>query len=420
MTYQEIVEKLTSTGFFSSFAGLYRMKKTMDYFGNPEERLACIHVAGTNGKGSVCAMLHGILKEAGYKVGLFTSPYLHCIRERIRINGEMISEEDMARIGSRVYEYCDKLYEAPNQFELLTIMALLYFEEMNCDLVILETGLGGTYDPTNIIPNPVVSVITNIGLDHCKILGDTIEKIAAAKAGIIKKNRDVVLYPSDKEALDVITACALRQDARIHYVDTDELHGMTPMESYEHFSYKGIEVTLNLLGEHQRKNCAVVLEVIELLNSGNYYISSVDMDNALRKIDWPGRMELLHRGPDIYLDGGHNPQCIEAAMTYFSGRAFAGRKIHIITGIVADKDYSTMLSMLSAMSDDIHFYRFANPRALNDEQYLPLEEMYGLHTTNNVEETLHVLMDILPAEDIILCIGSLYMADEIRRIFGKC
>ncbi len=419
MTYDEIVNRLTSTGFFSSFAGLYRMKKIMDHFDNPEETLACIHVAGTNGKGSVCAMLHGILKEAGYKVGLFTSPYLHCIRERIQINGEMISEDDFAKIGSIAFDYCDKLYEAPNQFELLTIMALLYFREQNCDLVILETGLGGTYDPTNIVPAPLASVIMNIGLDHCKVLGNTIDKIAMAKAGIIKKNCDVVVYPSERASLDIITAQALRQDAKLHFVDPEEIRALAPLQGYEHFMYKGIPVTLNLPGEHQRYNCAVALEVVSLLNSRNYYISAVDMDNALQHVYWPGRMELLHEKPAVYLDGGHNPQCIEAAKAYFQKKEFQGRPLSIVTGIVADKDYETMLTKLSEMSKQLYFYRFSNPRALSDETYRVLEEKYQLCTTDNVEQTLQYLLDTLPKNAIVLCIGSLYMAAEIRSFFGK-
>ncbi len=417
MTYSEIVNKLTSTSFFSSFAGLYRMKKTMEYFGNPEERLSCIHVAGTNGKGSVCSMLHAILKEAGYKVGLFTSPYLHCIRERIQINSEMISETDFARIGNRVMDYCDKLYEPTNQFELLTIMALLYFEEQHCDIVILETGLGGTYDPTNIIPSPIASVITNIGLDHCKILGDTIEKIAVSKAGIIKKNCDVVIYPIEHAAREVITSYALKQDARIHYVDDDEISKKTPIDGYEHFVYKDTEVVLNLLGEHQVRNCSLVLEVIRLLNSRNYFISSADVDTALRTVTWPGRLELLHRKPDVYLDGGHNPQCIAAVSDFIRTRVHDKGKLHIVTGIVSDKDYKQMLKMLSELSSRLYFYRFENPRALTDEEYQPLEERYGLQTTYNIKDTLCYLLETINSDDVILCIGSLYMVDEIRSMF---
>ncbi len=419
MNYDQIVNKLTSTSFFSSFAGLYRMKKTMDHFGNPEAILPTIHVAGTNGKGSVCAMLHDILKAAGYKVGLFTSPYLHCIRERIRINGDMISEEAMARIGTTVCNYCDKLYEPPNQFELLTIMAFLYFVEEHCDIVVLETGLGGTFDPTNIVPNPLASVIMNIGPDHCKILGDTIPKIAAAKAGIIKKRCDVVIYPSDQKAVDVITAVALQQDAKPHLVEKEHIKALPPVPGYEHFSYKGIELYLNLLGEHQRYNCAVALEVIRLLNLRNYFISEEDMKAALKHVDWPGRMELLRSAPDVYLDGGHNPQCMEAAATFFRSERFSGRKLHIFAGFVADKEYETMLLQLKELSSDILLYRFAHPRGLSEEECHRLCEAHGLTLVENATDALTKLVSTCHNEDVILCIGSLYMADEIRSIFKK-
>ena len=235
MTYEEILTKLTSKSFFSQFAGLYRMKKTMEYFGNPEDSLKVIHVAGTNGKGSVSAMLHSVLKEAGYRVGLFTSPYIHDFRERIQINGELIPKESLTAIAEEVMNYTDTLSDAPNQFELLTIIALLYFSRENCDIVVLETGLGGTYDPTNIVPNPLCSVIMNIGLDHCKILGNTIAEIASAKAGIIKKDCNVVLYPSCPEAMEVLMKTAEARNAPVSTVDLALLKPLPAVPHFEHF-----------------------------------------------------------------------------------------------------------------------------------------------------------------------------------------
>lgn len=419
MNYDEALNKLTSKSFFSKFSGLYRMKKTMEHFGNPEERLSIIHVAGTNGKGSVCAMLHSVLMEAGYKVGLFTSPYIHDFRERIQINGKKIPKASLTEIAEKVFEYTDRLYDTPNQFELLTIIALLYFERQGCDVVILETGLGGTFDPTNIVPHPLCSVIMNIGLDHCAILGNTIEEIAAAKAGIIKNGHDVVIYPSCKEAVDVLTSTAFKKNAIPHFVDLDCLKQLDYISQYEHFRYRNYDIRLNLLGKHQQKNCAVAIEVIRLLNKGQFFISDQDITKGLSHVNWPVRMELLHNGPDLYLDGGHNPQCIMAAWEFFKGPAFFGRKIHVVTGMLSDKDYKSMISILKNFAEDIRFYRFENARAISNDDVHALCDEYGLILIDNLEDTILQLVESVNSDEVILCIGSLYMTDRIRSLFKE-
>ncbi len=419
MTYDDILTKLTSKSFFSQFAGLYRMKKTMEYFGNPEESLKVIHVAGTNGKGSVSAMLHSVLKEAGYRVGLFTSPYIHDFRERIQINGELIPKETLTEIATEVMNYTDTLSDVPNQFELLTIIALLYFSREKCDIVVLETGLGGTYDPTNIIPNPLCSVIMNIGLDHCKILGDTIPEIASAKAGIIKKDCDVVLYPSCQEAMEVLMKTAESKNAPVHTVDLALLKPLPAVPHFEHFRYRDYDIELRLLGKHQQKNCATAIEVIRVLNKTDYYISDIDIIRGMANVEWPARMELLNSKPAVYLDGGHNPQCIAAAEEFFATSAFVGRRIHILTGILADKDYRSMLSIMNEFADDITFFRFDHPRAIPEEELIGLCEEFQLKRTDDPEGWIGRYMRKGNEKDVILCIGSLYMTDRIRTFFGK-
>lgn len=419
MTYEEILEKLTGKSFFNRFAGLTRMRKTMAHFGNPEERLSVVHVAGTNGKGSVCAMLHSVLRAAGYKVGLFTSPYIHDFRERIQINGKMISKRKLTELATEVMAYTDRLPEPPNQFELLTIIALLYYEREQCDIVILETGLGGTFDPTNIVPKPLCSVIMNIGLDHCAILGNTLSRIADAKAGIIKDHCDVVMYPSEKEAMDVLTAQALKKNSRIHYVDKELLKELSPIPNAEHFRYKELEIELNLLGKHQQLNCCAALETIAVLNRSRFFISDDDITNGLFRVDWPVRMELLHRKPSVYLDGGHNPQCIEAAKAFFQRAEFSGMRIHVLASMLADKDYRTMLTILKSFAADIHFYRFDHPRAIPEAEIPALCEEFGMEAVTNPEETLKALSKKGKERDLVLIIGSLYLADRIRSIYKK-
>ncbi len=419
MNYEDILTKLTSKSFFSQFAGLYRMKKTMEHFGNPEERLRVIHVAGTNGKGSVSAMLHAVLKEAGYRVGLFTSPFIHDFRERIQINGEMISKEALTEIAAEVMNYTDTLSDAPNQFELLTIIALLYFEREKCDIVVLETGLGGTYDPTNIVPAPLCSVIMNIGLDHCAILGNTIAEIAAAKAGIIKKDCDVVLYPSCAEAVEVLEKTAESKNAPVHTIDLALIKPLPKIDGFEHFRYRDYDIELKLLGRHQQKNCAVAIETIMVLNKMDFYISDIDIIRGMANVEWPARMELMHMRPTVYLDGGHNPQCISAAEEFFSNSAFVGRKIHVLTGILADKDYRSMLTIMDEFADDITFFRFDHPRSIPEETLAELCEEFDLKRTDSPEEWIAKYLKKGSDKDVILCIGSLYMTDRIRTFFGK-
>ncbi|MBQ6661532.1 MAG: bifunctional folylpolyglutamate synthase/dihydrofolate synthase [Lachnospiraceae bacterium] len=414
MTYEEIVNRLTGTEFFSAFAGLYRMHTMLRHFDNPQDAIPCVHVAGTNGKGSVCAILDSVLRRAGYRVGLFTSPYLTDFRERIRVNGEMISKDDLARIGTMMYEYVDSSYMSANQFELLTILALLYFREQKCDVLVLETGLGGTFDPTNAVAAPICSVITNIGLDHCKVLGDTIAKIAAAKAGIIKRERDVCVYPVVREAEDVITQVALSKNAPIHMVDTDELKQLEPIADFEHFSYRGQEYMLALRGKHQQYNAATACEAIRVLNKNGFYISDADVADGLRIVSWPARLERLCARPAVFLDGGHNPQCIRAVTEYFRGTEYKKENITIIAGMVRDKDYRAMLSDLRDLAGTLYFYRFDNKRAIDDAEVDALCEEFSMTRITNLPDAVDSILSAATGKNVLLITGSLYFSSEAR------
>ncbi|MBR5712522.1 MAG: bifunctional folylpolyglutamate synthase/dihydrofolate synthase [Lachnospiraceae bacterium] len=414
MTYEQVLERLTNTEFFSAFAGLYRMRAMLRYFDDPQDAIPCVHVAGTNGKGSVCSVLDSVLRQAGYRVGLFTSPYLVDFRERIRVNGEMIPKEDLARIGTEVYEYLGRSFAPANQFELLTVIAFLYFRHAKCDIVILETGLGGTYDPTNAVSAPLCSVITNIGLDHCKVLGNTIPEIAAAKAGIIKRGRDVCVYPVVREAQDVITEFARRADAPIHVVDCDELVQLPAVSGYEHFSYKGLEVMLSLRGLHQQYNAATAMEAIRVINENGFYISDRDIVCGMKTVKWPARLEKLCAKPVVFLDGGHNPQCMRAVADWFKTGEYAGRPLTVITGMVADKDVRSMLSVVSEMTDKIYFYRFENKRALSEEEVDKLCEEFGMERVYSLAEICETLFSSAGNKDVFLITGSLYLAAEAK------
>ena len=419
MRYDEVLNRLTSTGFFSKSAGLSRMETILAHFGNPEESLKVIHVAGTNGKGSVCAMLHGILTEAGYKTGLYTSPYIHDFRERIQINGEMIPKRKLSAIAEEVFAFTDTLPERPNQFELITVIALLYFSREKCDFVVLETGLGGTFDATNVVKAPVLTVIMNIGLDHCEVLGNTITEIAGAKAGILKPGCNAMFYPSGKEALTVLTKRADKIGAPYIIPDLSELSELKPVSGFEHFKYKGHSYKLNLLGKHQMRNAAVAIEAAGILKKKGIKIPADAVKSALAKISWPVRMELVHRNPDVYIDGGHNPQCIAAVEEFFRDPRFAGRNVHILTGMLGDKDYRTMTDILKKFSEDVYFFRFPHKRAIPEEKMTDFLAEFRLNSTDNPEETLRRLCNSVPKNDIILCVGSLYMTDRLRTFFFR-
>ena len=419
MTYEEVVNKLTNTDFFSAFAGLYGMRNMLRHFDNPQDAIPCVHVAGTNGKGSVCAILDSVLRRAGYRVGLFTSPFLYDFRERIRVNGEMIPEEDLARIGTEMFAFTDKQPAPANQFELLTILALLYFREQKCDIIILETGLGGTFDPTNAVTAPVCSVITNIGLDHCAVLGDTIEKIAAAKAGIIKPNCDVCVYPVCREAETVITSVALRASAPIHFTDPDEVRELEPVPGYEHFSYRGQEITLSLRGKHQQLNAATAWEAIAVLNEKGFYLSDRDIETGMKTVEWPGRLEVLSKKPLIYYDGGHNPQCARAIADWFMQTAFEGKHITVIAGIVENKDYRSMLKIFASFADELYFYRFDNKRALSSEEADKLCEEFNMKRIFQLTDACADYIAKAKKQDVLLITGSLYLAAEAKKAVAE-
>ena len=420
MTYEEVLNRLTNTEFFSAFAGLYRMRNMLRYFDDPQDAIPCVHVAGTNGKGSVCAILDSVLRRAGYRVGLFTSPFLYDFRERIRVNGEPIPQDDLARIGTQMYDYVDKLFTPANQFELLTILALLYFREQKCDIIVMETGLGGTFDPTNAVKRPIVSVITNIGLDHCNVLGDSIEKIAAAKAGIIKQGCDVCVYPVCTEAEAVITQYALRAPAPIHFVDRDEVKELPHIAGYEHFSYKGQEFCLALNGKHQQYNAATAVEALTVINEHGFYISDRDIEDGMRTVVWPGRLEIINKKPVVYYDGGHNPQCAQAVAEFFKTEAFRDKKISVIAGIVKDKDYRTILTTLKSFADNMYFYRFAHKRALTEEEAEALCTEFAMTPVTDLTAAVEEYFSKAGRNDVLLITGSLYLASEAKQAVTQC
>jgi dihydrofolate synthase/folylpolyglutamate synthase len=363
--YQKSIDVLTSQGKFYINLGLERVQAVLEILGNPEKKLKFIHVAGTNGKGSVCAMLSAILKENGLEVGLFTSPHVFEYTERIKINDTEISKENFAQNVLEIIEIAEKNNIHLTEFEILTVVALLYFAKNNVDIVILETGLGGRLDATNIIENNICSVITHIDFDHTERLGDTIEKIVTEKAGIIKQNCPIVTSRNNA-GFEVIKKVAKRKNADIFLVEEPLCHceeGQSPDAAIQKEPYSPIHLFTYspLKGTYQRENLALVLKVIELLNQNGFDVTEENIEEGLKNVKHPCRFEFLEEENTI-IDGAHNPngtKALRESLDYY----FPNQKVRFIFGCLRNKQYSQMMENLFTPNDEIYFYEFSNPNA---------------------------------------------------------
>ncbi len=422
MNYTEALEYIHKISWTGSRPGLERITELCRLIGDPQDKLKFIHVGGTNGKGSFCSMLSSVLIASGRKVGTYTSPYIYRFNERIMINGEPIPDEKLARLTEKVKEQADTMADPPTEFELITALGFLYFAEENCDIVVLEVGLGGRLGATNIIKTPILSVITGISLDHTAILGDTEEKIAAEKAGIIKKGVPVLCGCPAGGARDVITARAREMGCEIHYAKDAPITAMRCVLGETRFDYKSYtDVSIRLCGLYQPYNCASVLDAITVLLKMGIEIDDVAVYHGLKKAKWPARFEILARDPDIIFDGGHNPEGIAAlwdSVSYY----YPGLKVVLLSGVMADKDYPQMAKSLSPLAECVHTFAPANPRALNAGSYAEAFEKCGVTAVPHATayDALASAINEAKAKDLPLIIcGSLYSYAEIRAELSK-
>lgn len=325
-----------------SVPGLHRMQQMLEMMGNPQKKLKFIHIAGTNGKGSTAAMTASILRKAGYRTGLYTSPYIYRFHERMQIDGEQISDEDLVEIAEFVKPLADSLEAHPREFELVCCIAFEYFARKNCDIVVLEVGMGGAFDATNVIECPEAAVITNIGLDHTDFLGNTLEEIAETKAGIFKEGGHAVVYRGTPGVEAVFERIAAEKGITLHKADFEGLRNKSLDlfgQTFDCGERKDIE--LPLLGEHQMFNASVVLSIMDALTQQGWKITEEQIREGLRTVTWPGRFDIVCRDPLFIIDGGHNPQCIDALVKNIEDY-LKDRKVVAITGVLADKDYADM------------------------------------------------------------------------------
>ncbi len=416
MNYSEAIEYIHSVNWTFCKPGLERVNELCSALGDPQDTLKFIHVAGTNGKGSFCAMTDSILRKAGYKVGLFTSPYIVEFNERMRINGENISNVELCELVELIKPIADKMEDKPTEFELITAIAFLYFERHKCDIVVLECGLGGRLDATNVIKTPILSVITGIALDHTSILGDTVEKIAAEKAGIIKGGVPVLWCGKDAGAENVISAKAAETDVPFLKVERSTLciNKMT-LDGTDFDFGERKNINLSLLGTYQPENASNVLTAIDVLKNNGFEIPEKAIYDGMKSVKWHARFEVINRAPIIIADGGHNPEGIDSAVQSIE-KYFGERKVGIITGVMADKDYNYMASRMSSVAEKVFCLTPDNPRALTAEKYAEVFEAIGVEATacSSVDNAVSSAVKWAKENDMpIVSLGSLYMYCEV-------
>lgn len=415
MTINEALTYIHSVCWKGSIPGLGRTRELLGRMGDPQDRLKFIHIAGTNGKGSTAAMLASILRAAGYRTGLYTSPYITCFNERMQVDGQMIPDAELAEITEYVKPHAEAIADHPTEFELVTAIAMEYFARQACDIVVLEVGMGGELDSTNVIRTPEVSVITNIGLDHVEVLGDTLEKIAAAKAGIIKGG-DAVIYRGSQSVEQVFADRCAATGTRLHWADFDSLRLKQSSFAGQIFdcgSRRDLE--LPLLGEHQLRNAAVALATVDALTARGWAITEDQLREGLRTVSWPGRFELLRREPLFFVDGGHNPQCMGALAKNMQDY-LPGYDITALTGVMADKDYMDMYRLVAPCISRFVTVTPSNPRALSAGALAEQLGQLGKPVTAcaSVEEGVRSAMAQTPEGGAVVAFGSLYMVGDIR------
>ncbi|HIT54448.1 MAG TPA: bifunctional folylpolyglutamate synthase/dihydrofolate synthase [Candidatus Fimivicinus intestinavium] len=420
MQYQEAVSYVHSLLRFGVKPGLERMRAMMEALGNPQDRLRFAHVAGTNGKGSTCVMLAEILCASGYKTGLFTSPYVIEFRERMQVNGEMIPQDTFAALIEQIRPVADRLAAQgmqPTEFEVITAAAFLYFEQEKCDIVVLEVGLGGRLDSTNIIKTPLVSVITSVSMDHMNVLGDTLEEIAAEKCGIIKRGGITVSYPGqDARVFRIVYRTALMQSNVLITQNMGDIRIVAEKITGTDIIYNGLHIHIPLIGAHQVSNCMTAILAAEALRSrGLRRITGKTIVSGVAAVRMPARLEVFQTQPLLLLDGGHNADGLhrlaEALRQYLPGR-----RIVAVIGMMADKAYDAAAREIAPLCAEIIATTPSNPRALPARQ-LAQALRAGCGRTRAVESPEEAVSQALHAaqpEDVLLVCGSFYLASDVR------
>lgn len=413
MDYKEAlryIEQLNSKGIS---LGLGRIEELLGLLGNPQEGLRYIHVAGTNGKGSVCAFLDCVLRLAGLRVGRYISPTLYEYRERIQVNGEYISETALANLLTKIQQACVRMTEAglgcPTVFEVETALAFLYFQEQHCDYVLLEVGMGGRLDSTNVIQQPVLSIITTISFDHTRMLGTTLAAIAREKGGIIKAYCPVVIGPQQPEALATLEKLCNVCHVQPVYVQESLMQIQQWSQTGQSFTYGNwSEVKIGLLGDYQCWNAAIALEALQVLQQQESALTDTVILAGMAAARWPGRFEVIHQHPLFVVDGAHNPAGAEALAQTIQ-RHFADKKVWLLLGVFRDKDYKQIAQIMGCCSDTIYCFTPDHERALDAAMLTEAVQPFYRQVINaqTAEKAVQQVLVQVETNDMIVSFGSL-------------
>lgn len=421
MNYDESLSFIHSRLKFGSRPGMERISALCEAFGNPQNDLKYVHVAGTNGKGSVCCMLASVLTQAGYRTGLFTSPYVVDFRERIQVNGRMIGKDELASIISEIKPVTERLSATgiePTEFEIITLAAFLYFKKQGCDIVVLETGLGGKLDSTNIISSSEVSVITSISMDHTEILGDTLMKIAEQKCGIFKRGGTVVSYPQKdftveryikEKAKEAGCSYVQHELSRIRLVQ-QELDGSTVI-------YAGCTFKIPLAGKHQIYNFATAAAALIVLKNKGYEISRQNMIDGISAVSVPARTEIVSRSPLVIIDGGHNAEGMEALCDTVR-KFLSDRKLIAVFGMMRDKDYQRCIGEFAPLCSRMYATTPSNPRSLSSKELAGYLKQYckKVKAVDDPGKAYAAALKKCDKDSAVIVCGSLYLAADVKKI----
>ena len=422
MNYQEARAFLDEVGKSGSVLGLEGMRELLNRLGNPQDELKFIHISGTNGKGSELAFLSEILTKSGYRTGRYISPTLYSYRERIQVDKEMIDRDSLASLTTKVKTAIDSMLadglQSPTVFEVETAISFLYFIQKQCDIVVLETGLGGTLDATNVVTTTVLEVIASIGMDHMMFLGNTLGEIAKNKAGIIKPNTAVVSAKQEPEAEEVVKKVSEEKHATLSIVDPEEIKDVHYRYERQSFSYKNWKnIEISLAGTYQIKNAALALEAVEALRRLGFELSEENVRKGMAGADWRGRFSVIHKDPVVVIDGAHNP----AAATVLKESLeiyFKGKNLYYIFGVFADKDYEKVIELTAPLAKRIVTVQTPdNPRALPAEVLKKAVEKVNPNVTSadSVAKAVEEVKEMTTKDDVVIVFGSLSflsLADE--------
>lgn len=429
MTYEEALNFIYSRRKFAKSSGFERISALLQKLDNPQNDLKFIHVAGTNGKGSVSTAVSSILTAAGLKTGLFTSPFVTTFRERIQTDAKYIDKESFCKITKRISDACEDLSKngiCPTFFETVLAAALVYFKESGCDIAVLEAGIGGKDDSTNIIPPPLAAVITSVSFDHVDVLGNTLFEISSAKCGIIKDGSFVISFPDEnagldfvpqqKESLNVIENTCKQKDCSLFVPDMSAVSDINRTLSKTEFIYDSLPLSINFSGDHQIANAAVSYEVIKALRKKGFNITDEQIKTGFKNAFIPARMEVFEGNPTTVLDGGHNVGCVKA-LCAFLNQNFKGKKITAVLSFMKDKDYETAIKLISPLCENIVFTLADEKRGQSPKVLSKCAKglCKNIFSDENILSAFEKAKSISPPDSIIVCAGSFYSVSEIRK-----